>query len=369
MSRRLLTVPQYSGKDVPNLERNIDSRITDLMTLIKQESSQDKLIDFANVAQFFTLDVLTEMAFEAPFGFLTKNKDIFQYIKQVSDFLSILELCCNFPFMQSLITSRLMSGFSPKPTDKTGLGAMLGVAQEVVQRRYAPDAKEYDDMLGSFKKNGLTVQEAESEAMLQILAGSDSTATAIRMTFLHILTSPRVYAKLTKEVRTTAAKRTSAIIKSSEARELPYLQACIKEGLRIFPPLAGLLTKVVPPGGETHNGVHIPAGVEICWSPFSMQHRKDIYGPDADVFKPERWLEARDETLNKMERTLELVFGSGKYGCLGKTVAWMELDKVFVALLQDYDWGLTDPVNPIRTRCHGVHVQTDMWVRAIPCQH
>lgn len=332
------------------------------------------VINFASIAQYFTLDVLTEIAFEKPFGFLTENRDIFQYIKQVSDFLTFLELCCNFPAIQRIVSSRAMASFAPKPTDATGLGAMLGVAPEDVRRRYAPDAKEHDDMLGSFRRNGLSIQEAESEAMLQILAGSDSTATAIRMTFLYIITTPSVYAKLTHEIRTSTW--TSLAIKQSEPRALPYLQSCIKEGMRMWPPLAGLLTKVSPPGGETFNGTFIPGGVEVCWSPFSMQRRKEIYGADANVFRPERWLEAAaaaEKTsdgalrLKKMERTLDLVFGSGKYGCLGKTVALMELDKVFVALLQDLERALVDPVAPIRTWCHGVHVQTEFWLRAVPC--
>jgi cytochrome P450 len=365
--RTLLTSLSYSGKEIPNLEANIDSRIHDLLKLIRQESVEGKAVDFAKLAQFFTLDVLTEIAFEKPFGFLTQNTDVFEYISEVSAFLHILELCCNFPTVQKIISSRILAGLKPKPTDKTGLGAMLGIAQGVVKRRYASDAKYHEDMLGSFKKNGLTMEEAEGESMLQILAGSDSTATAIRMIFLYVLTAPSVYAKLTREIRAGA---TSPTVKTSDARAMPYLQSCIKEGLRMWPPLAGLLTKVAPEGGETFKDTFIPPGVEVCWSPFSMMHRKDVFGMDADVFRPERWLEAADDSnkdvLNKMDRTLDLVFGSGKYGCLGKTVALLELDKVFVALLYDFDWAVVDPVTPIRTRCHGVHVQTDIWLRAYP---
>jgi cytochrome P450 len=363
----LLTSLSYSGKEIPDLEENINTRIHDLMKLIKQESAEGKAIDFAKVAQYFTLDVLTEIAFEKPFGFLTQNTDVFEYIGQVSAFLHILELCCNFPMVQKIVSSRFMAGARPKPTDKTGLGAMLGIAQGVVKKRYASGAKDREDMLGSFKKNGLTMEEAEGESMLQILAGSDSTATAIRMVFLYVLTAPSVYAKLTREIRAYA---TSPITKASDARAMPYLQSCIKEGLRMWPPLAGLLTKAAPEGGETFKGTFIPSGIEVCWSPFSMLHRKDVFGPDADVFRPERWLEAADdsdkEALAKMDRTLDLVFGSGKYGCLGKTVALLELDKIFVTLLYDFDWAVVDPVTPIRTRCHGVHVQTDLWLKASP---
>jgi cytochrome P450 len=61
-----------------------------------------------------------------------------------------------------------------------------------------------------------------------------------------------------------------------------------------------------------------------------MQHSKKIYGYDADIFRPERWLEEADsEKLARMKGTMGLVFGTGRYGCLGKNIALMELDKIF----------------------------------------
>ena len=258
---------------------------------------------------------------------------------------------------------------APKGTDRIGMGAMIGVAQRVASERYAPGAKLYPDMLGSFIKMGLTQQEAESESILQILGGSDSTATAIRATFLYILTNPSVYTKLMHELESNKHNISSPVIKSSEARQLPYLQSCIKEGLRMWPPLAGLLSKTSPPGGETVNGVFIPGGVEVAFNARATQRRKEIFGDDANIFRPERWLDAAmltdgGEKLSKMERTLELVFGSGRFGCLGKHVAMMELDKVFAALLQEFELGIMDPVKPLKTICWGIHVQDDFWVWA-----
>jgi cytochrome P450 len=75
------------------------------------------------------------------------------------------------------------------------------------------------------------------------VAGSDTTGTAIRTTFLCLITNPRVLSKPRAE---TAAASVSVPITDGEARKLPYLQAVIKEGLRIWPPVVGLMANEVP---------------------------------------------------------------------------------------------------------------------------
>ena len=257
-SLRAKLIRGYSGKDLPTLESDIDSNITKLVKLIRAESAAGRPIDFSSLAQYFTLDVLTHIAFSAPVGYLTQNRDVYSYIRTVSDFLQVLELGANSSLVQSILDSPLMAPMRPKPTDKDGMGAMMGMAKRAVSERYGPNSKVEQDMLGSFVKYGLTQQEAESEAMVQVLGGSDSTATAIRMILLYVVTSPAVYAKLRKELDDSEALFNGSLITSANSRKLPYLQACIKEGLRIWPPLQALNSKLSPPGGETVNGVHIP---------------------------------------------------------------------------------------------------------------
>lgn len=163
------------------------------------------------------------------------------------------------------------------------------------------------------------------------MAGADSTATAVRTTLLHIITNPHIYTSLRAEIDTflAAGRISSPVIRDAEAKEMPYLQACIKEGLRIWPPLTGLMTKLVPPGGDTFNGQFIPGGTEISYSAWGVHHDKRVYGEDADVYRPERWLVevTGKEKLGAMERSVEMVFGSGRYGCLGKSVALVELKR------------------------------------------
>lgn len=259
-------------------------------------------------------------------------------------------------------------------------------------------------MLASFLRHGLSREEAEGEALVNIIAGSDTTATAIRTTMLYLMSSPQAYRKLAHEIRVAAAEgRLSSPITDEEARSLPYLQAVIKEGLRVFPPVTGLMPTVVPPGGDVICGVHLPEGTEIGWSAFGVQHNKGVYGLDAETFRPERWLEVKDEDhLRAMNSTWELVFKYGKWQCLGRSVALMELNKVFVEvcravvprlvpdpgparlvlltpppkflanilisvvhgqILRRYDFGLLNPPSPWNSFSAGIFIQSDLAVK------
>ena len=167
-----------------------------------------------------------------------------------------------------------------------------------------------------------------TDTILPSLAGSDTTATAVRATLLHIVTNARVTSSLRAEIE--AAKPSWPVITDAEAREMPYLQAVIKEGLRIWPPVVGLMAKEVPKGGDVFKGQYLPEGTHIGYCAWGIFRRTDIWGEDAQEYRPERWLEGTPDKLREMEGTLELVFGYGRWQCLGKNVALMELNKVFV---------------------------------------
>lgn len=175
------------------------------------------------------------------------------------------------------------------------------------------------------------------------MAGTDTTATAIRSTLLHIITNPQVYIAIRLEIegfcRTT--RNVHMVISNDNASRLPYLQAIIKEGVRILPPATSPLPKKTPPEGDIIHGRFVPGGVEIAQCAWGLQRRKDIYGEDNMLFRPERWLEAEGTKLEQMERTMGLVWGYGKFSCLGKNIAWLEMSKVIfeVSLLHNLLFG------------------------------
>ncbi|KNB08113.1 hypothetical protein FOXG_09111 [Fusarium oxysporum f. sp. lycopersici 4287] len=113
-----------------------------------------------------------------------------------------------------------------------------------------------------------------------------------------------------------------------EADEQHDMLAVIYEGIRIRPATLGMFFKDVPAGGETMHGKYIPAGTSIGINASSLLRSEALFGPDPQVFRPERYLEVDKETSAQMKRDVEIVFGYGRWMCAGKPIAFMELNKV-----------------------------------------
>lgn len=94
--------------------------------------------------------------------------------------------------------------------------------------------------------------------------------------------------------------------------------------------MIGLNTKVVPPQGDTLAGMYVPGGTNVAVNPWALMRHEPTFGTDVDVFRPERFINATAEERANMQRTVDLMFGAGRFMCAGKTVAWMELNKIFV---------------------------------------
>jgi cytochrome P450 len=93
------------------------------------------------------------------------------------------------------------------------------------------------------------------------------------------------------------------------------------------PPLLGFIPKVVPEGGETILGQFVPGGTAIGTNLSAITRSERLFGPDAEIYRPERLMELDGPRRKQMERDIELVFGYGQWMCVGKSIAFMEINK------------------------------------------
>jgi cytochrome P450 len=213
------------------------------------------------------------------------------------------------------------------------LNVMLSAVDEVLmaeiaERRADPDATaQRDDVLSMLASvefdDGSRMDERElrDQLMTLLLAGHETTATALAWAFDLLLRHPEALDRLTAEVRAGEDDR--------------YMRAVISEALRLRPvvPLAGRRLAADLDAG----GLHLPAGTDITPAIWLTHTREDVY-PDPLAFRPERFLDDGPETYGWVP------FGGGVRRCLGAAFAEFEMRVVLSEVLR------TAHLNPVGTK-------------------
>jgi cytochrome P450 len=232
-------------------------------------------------------------------------------------------------------------------------------------------------------KHGLSAFECKMDMALQVPAGSDTSVTTIRGILLHLFSSPVIYRKLKDEISLAIDEdRISDPVTHEEAMKLPLLnvsppiipckrqfsqqlhhQAVILEGMRLSPATTVGFPKVVPPGGDMILGRRVPAGTELYGNMVMIGQNEKIFGSDIAVFRPERFLEGDTETRQRRMRTVDLGFGAGRWMCLGKALAQMEMRKLLVQLLRNFDFQIVNPEMPWKKKAFVVFLIDDFVVK------
>ncbi|KAI1340840.1 cytochrome P450 [Xylariaceae sp. FL0016] len=384
--RRKQMLPAYNGRENLTLESDIDACVRQLIHLIRTGYADARTpMDLAQKLQYLTLDVICTVGWGRSLGLLGRDGDPDGCLAAIAGGLRMMN--AQMALGTWWLSSMPVFGMKVNPDVETarGFDKILALswsmvdAREAAFREAAAPGKEAEhstggdreDMLASFMRNGLAGSRLKTEVILQFVAGSDTTAGTLRGTMLYVLTNPRVYkalqAEIDEAVRAGKAPRPPGIIGHAQARQLPYLQAVIREGLRVFPAANNPLSRDVPPGGDTivveGEEVYLPGGIAVVPSFTAMGRDRGVYGDDADVFRPERWLEGDEGRLADMKHANDGSFGHGRWACPGRQIAVSEASKVFFELFRNFDWGLTEPEKPWRNASlMGLRSISDFWV-------
>lgn len=198
---------------------------------------------------------------------------------------------------------------------------------EIARRRRADDLAGRDDILSMLVQardeagEPLTDAELRDELMTLLLAGHETTATALAWAFELLHRHPAAMARAVQEAR-------------SQAADAPWLEAVATETLRLKPPLPMVVRRLAEPFAVA--GHELPAGTRLAPSIFLAHRRSDRY-PQPDAFRPERFLDAGPETY------AWLPFGGGVRRCVGAAFAQLELRVILRTVLGAVD---TRPASP-----------------------
>ena len=166
-----------------------------------------------------------------------------------------------------------------------------------------------------------------------MVAASDTTSAFICPFVNNICQNCSVYSKLMEEIEDfeKTGRLSSPVAKFDETNQMPYFMACVKETLRFSPSTPMIMPRYISEGGLMVNGHWIPEMTEMGANPYVIHRDTIIFGEDADVFRPERWL-GNDQHAKEMDKYM-MAFGYGTRTCLGKNIAQLETQKLCLQVL------------------------------------
>ena len=161
-----------------------------------------------------------------------------------------------------------------------------------------------------------------------MVAASDTTSAFICPFVNNVCQDPRVYSNLVREIDTfeEQSKLSSPVATFDQTNDMPYFMACVKETLRFSPSTPMIMPRYISKGGLNINGQWIPEKTEVGANPYVVHRDTAIFGEDAHVFRPERWLGDKDK-VKEMDKYM-MTFGYGTRTCLGKNIAQLETQKL-----------------------------------------
>ncbi|KAI1451511.1 cytochrome P450 [Annulohypoxylon moriforme] len=200
------------------------------------------------------------------------------------------------------------------------------------------------DAINAKDDDSLRLGDLWYEAFFFIIAGGDTSATALSATFYYLSRNPRCYEKLATEIRT--AFQSGDQICGSKLAGCQYLRACIDESLRMSPPSPGTLWRCLAPeeeGGKPFivDGYVIPKGTKVGVNTYSLHHNEE-YFPKPFTYNPDRWLiEGGSDggaAARKAMHDAFAAFSIGSRGCAGKPTAYLEISLALAKTLWYFDF-------------------------------
>jgi cytochrome P450 len=179
--------------------------------------------------------------------------------------------------------------------------------------------------------------ELWGEANVLMIAGSDTTATALSATLFYLVKHPEIVAELRKELRSKFTDiEDIAMAKGPALGQCQLLQACIKEAMRLAPPVPGVLPRECVSDNVKIDGTAIPRGTVVGVPTWTIHHNPQ-YFPDPFTFNPYRWL-SEDKSL--CEQNAYAPFSIGSRACIGREMAMGELRVTIGRLV--YGWNFKE---------------------------
>ncbi|XP_074286027.1 cytochrome P450 76AD1-like [Silene latifolia] len=195
-------------------------------------------------------------------------------------------------------------------------------------------------LLSLYELDELSMDEINHLLVDIFNAGTDTIASTLEWSMAELMKTPEIMTKAQFEIEQTFGKN-RPVIQESDISNLPYLQAIIKETLRLHPPTVFLLPRKAEEDVELY-GYIVPKNAQVLVNLWAISRDEKVW-VNPEVFHPERFL---GSDIDVKGRNFELLpFGAGRRICPGMTLAYRMLCLMLANLVNSFDWKLEDGVS------------------------
>ncbi|KAK4210329.1 cytochrome P450 [Rhypophila decipiens] len=321
----------------------------------KKKIGKVNLVAWFNYATF---DIIGDLAFGSPFGCLDKSEThawVEAVFAGINKFAKLITVRMYVPWLTEFIV-RIGTG-NPAMVQAEFAAKRIKERLEITTTR--PD---FVDSLVRENADGqakFTESEVVQTMRLVVLAGSETTATALSGVAYYLCRYPEVQRRLEEEIR--GAFEDEKEIDMHKVSKLKYMLAVLDETLRMYPPAANSFPRICQPGGDVILGKHVPGGTKFDVFAWAMGH-STRYFTSPEEFIPERWL-AEEPKFPNDRMDASLPFSVGPRDCIGKNLAYMEMRVILARLLWNFDMEFADPAEGekwIDQKCFNLWVKPDL---------
>ena len=329
--RRVLS-HAFSDAAVRSMENHVLAHVRQFCSNLGEKGagivSQDEKRDWtpakniSDQANYMTFDVMGDLCFGKAFGMLERPDNRFA-IDMVTNAAHRHLMCGTYlPLHEyhidkilfrkiAAMRARYMQFSKAQAAERTKMGSDV-------------DRKDFFYYLLKAKDpetgKGFSTPELWGESNLLIIAGSDTTSTALAATMFYLVHNPKVLEKLAKEVR-AAFEEVEEIRSGPTLSKLQYLRACIDEAMRLSPSVGGVLPRQVLPGGLEIDGEQIPEGTVVGVPTYAIHHNPEYWSQPFE-YRPERWIAESGPNVTaesvSLGQSAFCPFSVGPRGCIGK---------------------------------------------------
>ncbi|KAL6979631.1 hypothetical protein U1Q18_021286 [Sarracenia purpurea var. burkii] len=262
-------------------------------------------------------------------------------VRIIMELASAPNLCDFYPILGRLDVQGLKKKVSQVQMKICGLWEPT--IEERRERRRSGGSSQQQDFLDSLLDNALNNDQINQLFLELFIAGTDTTTSTIEWAMAELIRNPQPMTKLRQELAQEIGRNSPA---ESHIPHLPYLQACVKETLRLHPPVPFLLPHRALSSCTVMNHA-VPKDAQVIINLWAIGRDATIWEDDPLRFKPERFMGAcdRDYKGNDFEF---LPFGAGRRICPGIPMALKIMPLVLASLIHFYDWALPDGDDPSR---------------------